>query len=117
VKFWMLTGAALLIAGSIYGASQAQSNADQPTPSGGPREACAADLQKFCAGLEPGRHQIMQCLRQHQDDLSDGCKSALMSARANHHWSHDASSGDPGAPPQTPSPPTPPAQEPAPTAP
>jgi hypothetical protein len=117
MKHWILAGAAFLIAGSIYGASHAQSDGEQPAPGGGPREACTADIEKLCAGVDPGGHQIMQCLRQHQDDLSDGCKSTLMSARANHHWRHDAAPGDSDTPPQTPSPPMPPAQDPATAAP
>lgn len=42
------------------------------------RQACAADMQKFCpdkAGME--RHQ---CMMAHKDELSDGCKSAAAAA-------------------------------------
>ena|SRR5579872_5842913 len=35
---------------------------------------CAADIQKFCAGVQPGGGAIAQCLKAHQADLSEACK-------------------------------------------
>jgi Cysteine rich repeat len=40
------------------------------------RAACAADAQKFCAGVQPGGGRIVACLKEHKDSLSDGCKQA-----------------------------------------
>lgn len=37
------------------------------------REACAADIQKFCANEDRKR----RCLKQNEDKLSEGCKAAL----------------------------------------
>jgi hypothetical protein len=40
------------------------------------RAACADDVQKLCAGVQPGGGRIIACLKQHQDALSDRCKQA-----------------------------------------
>jgi hypothetical protein len=46
------------------------------------REACQADTEKLCPGTQPGGGRLLQCLRGKQDQISEGCKSALASARA-----------------------------------
>src|SRR5664279_464158 len=40
------------------------------------RAGCAADAQKFCAGVQPGGGRIVACLKEHKDALSDRCKQA-----------------------------------------
>jgi len=40
------------------------------------REACKPDVEKFCAGVAEGDGHIMQCLHQHQGELSEACKAA-----------------------------------------
>ena len=45
-----------------------------------PRTACAADVQNLCPGVQPGGGRILACLKQHKDQVSDGCKSAVMGA-------------------------------------
>ena len=48
--------------------------------------ACADDLKKFCAdAAKPGR-----CLKEHESEISEGCKSAREAARA----AHKAEKGD-----------------------
>jgi hypothetical protein len=42
------------------------------------RQACAADLEKLCAGQE-GR-EAMRCLREKADQASAGCKAAIAKA-------------------------------------
>jgi hypothetical protein len=37
------------------------------------RAACTAEIEKLCAGND----RIGQCLRKHQDELSEGCKAGL----------------------------------------
>ena len=40
------------------------------------RTACAADIQKFCAGIERGKGAMRACLDRHQNDLSPACQAA-----------------------------------------
>lgn len=79
-------------------AAQAQQapSAPQATPV---REACAADVKKFCADVQPGGGRIRACIAQHRDDLSQGCRDALQQARA-----HRAQPNSPGGPNQPPPP-------------
>ena len=44
------------------------------------RAACEADIQKLCAGVKPGGGRILACLKQHKDQVSDGCKQAVVKA-------------------------------------
>ena len=50
-----------------------------PSPAG-PQDglpACRADAQKFCRGMRPGGDAMMNCLIDHQDDISDECYDVL----------------------------------------
>jgi hypothetical protein len=39
---------------------------------------CAADVQKLCGNVDPGnRGAMLQCLKEHEADLSDACKQRL----------------------------------------
>lgn len=40
------------------------------------RQACAADVQKFCATAERGRGKMRACLDSHASELSASCQSA-----------------------------------------
>jgi len=42
------------------------------------RAACETDIQKLCTGVKPGGGRILVCLKQHKDQVSDGCKQAVM---------------------------------------
>ena len=44
------------------------------------RAACEADVQKLCIGVQPGGGRILACLKQHKDQVSDGCKQAVVKA-------------------------------------
>ena len=46
------------------------------------REACGEDVKQLCSGVQPGGRRIAQCLRDHADKVSDGCKQAIQAARA-----------------------------------
>jgi hypothetical protein len=44
------------------------------------RAACETDVQNLCAGVPAGGGRIIACLKQHQNDVSSGCKSAIANA-------------------------------------
>jgi hypothetical protein len=55
-----------------------------PAPSPSPnavRAACEADVPKVCPGVQPGGGRIVQCLVQHQNEVSETCKQALTKAK------------------------------------
>jgi hypothetical protein len=58
----------------------------QPPAGGGARgaglrQACGADVQKFCPSLQPGP-DLRACVRKNYASLSDPCKSFLEQMRA-----------------------------------
>jgi hypothetical protein len=70
-------------------------------PAGGPppavREACKADMEKFCKDVEQGGGRVKQCMTEHRKELSDSCREAIRSARA--HKGNGPSSGGQPEPP------------------
>jgi hypothetical protein len=44
--------------------------------------ACKADAARICPGIEPGGGKIIQCLKQHKDDVTIGCAKELKSIKA-----------------------------------
>ncbi len=55
-----------------------------PAPSPSPnavRAACETDVPKVCPGVQPGGGRIIQCLVQHQNEVSEACKQALAKAK------------------------------------
>src|SRR4029077_14705340 len=48
----------------------------------GVQDACMGDYQKLCSGTMPGGGRIAKCLVAHKDQLTDGCKSALVAEAA-----------------------------------
>jgi hypothetical protein len=45
------------------------------------KDACADDVQQYCAGMKPGGGRIANCLKDHKDKLSAECKTALEGLR------------------------------------
>jgi hypothetical protein len=41
------------------------------------KEACKDDAKKLCKDAKPGGGRIMQCLKQHESDLSPECKEEM----------------------------------------
>lgn len=52
--------------------------------------ACKADVEKLCPDVQPGGGRIIQCLKQHKDEVSAECKARLRQMR-------DRRGGDGGA--------------------
>ena len=95
--------------------SPAQSASGQ---SSDPRTACASDVQKLCAGVQPGGGRVLACLKQHKDEVSDGCKQAILAAmgRSSGDAGSAASPASAAAPTPSAAPPAPAAASPAPAA-
>jgi hypothetical protein len=56
--------------------------ANAPTPTSAPdasgtAAACKTDVSSFCKGVAPGGGRIIDCLVDHQKDISDGCYAVL----------------------------------------
>jgi hypothetical protein len=47
------------------------------------RTACASDVQKLCPSVPSGGGRILACLKQHKDEVSDGCKRAILKPWGN----------------------------------
>jgi hypothetical protein len=92
-RAWILGAGALLLAGSACA---------QPAGGGrgAVREACQADMQRLCSGVQPGGGGRRQSLSQHQAELSDACRSAIMAARG-HRGAQGAPPNGPPGPPQS----------------
>lgn len=40
-------------------------------------QPCQADVQKYCAQVKPGQGRMARCLKSHQADLSNACRTHL----------------------------------------
>ncbi|HEU4684161.1 MAG TPA: cysteine rich repeat-containing protein [Nitrospira sp.] len=45
------------------------------------RQACETDVKQFCHDVRPGGGRIIQCLRKHDAELSQGCRQAVEPGR------------------------------------
>jgi hypothetical protein len=73
---------AIVAGGILLPGVAAADDAGAPPPPASPDQACAVDVRKFCADVEPGQGRIVACLRNHEVQLSDSCKAARAAARA-----------------------------------
>jgi predicted Fe-S protein YdhL (DUF1289 family) len=44
-------------------------------------EPCKADIPKFCKGIDPSSEEIIGCLKDHREQVSDTCKARLAQMR------------------------------------
>ena len=65
-KFLWPLGLALAL---TTGAALAQTAAE--------REACMADFEKYCPGVQPGGGRVLECLSKHLDQLTPQCKAVV----------------------------------------
>jgi Cysteine rich repeat len=56
--------------------------------------ACANDVKQFCSDVQPGRSNVMQCLKEHQADLSAACKDRLQAAQTRAQETRQACQSD-----------------------
>ena len=47
-------------------------------------QACKADVEKLCPGVQPGEGRIGACLKEHKADVSKPCKREIMKQRKEH---------------------------------
>lgn len=52
------------------------------------KESCGEDVKKFCPHVEPGGGRIVQCLEQHQKDVSQACSQLLNRAESQQGTAH-----------------------------
>ena len=67
-----------VLAAMVSAPTQAQ------TPNPAVAAACKSDVQRLCAGVQPGGGRIGECLKAHVSEVSPGC---LQAAKASHQGS------------------------------
>ena len=50
--------------------------------SGTVKQACKAEIEQHCAGVQPGEGQLRACVKEHFAEFSEPCKAALLSSVA-----------------------------------
>jgi hypothetical protein len=71
LKTLLNAAAALAILAAASSGARAQTAAQQAV-----LDACKTDIAKFCASVMPGGGRIKDCMKQHQQELSQPCKDA-----------------------------------------
>ena len=77
---WVVAVANAAVVGDLLRPQLLSAQTALPQLSADPRTACAADVQKLCANVPQGGGRIIACLKQHKEQVSDGCKQAIVSA-------------------------------------
>jgi cysteine rich repeat protein len=106
-----------VLAGSLLRPQTSPAQTTSPQPSDA-RTACASDVQKLCAGVPAGGGRVLACLKQHKDEVSDGCKQAILAAmgRSSGNAGSAASPAPAAAPTPAAAPPAPATASPGPAA-
>ena len=45
------------------------------------RKACGAEIQQYCAGVQPGDGRLRACVKEHFTAFSEPCKQAIITAK------------------------------------
>jgi len=90
-----------VVAGSVLEPQSLYAQAGSPQALADARAACASDVQKLCAGVPAGGGRIVACLKQHQAEVSDGCKQAIANAMRGARGDAGAGAVAPAAPAPT----------------
>jgi hypothetical protein len=53
------------------------------------KAACEGDVKRFCPNLEPGGGRIGGCLKEHSNELSEGCARAMEQRHRKGESKHD----------------------------
>jgi hypothetical protein len=69
----------LLAAACLPGPLSLAAQATSPSAAD-PRTACAADIQRLCPNVASGGGRILACLKQQSNQVSNGCKQAVLAA-------------------------------------
>ena len=114
-KVFMLCLVAVAPAALIVDLLRPQGSCAQTASPQDPQAACAADLQKLCPNVPTGGGRILACLKQHQQEVSQGCKQAILAAMRKPGGGTGPAAGPAPAPVEQPAPgssvpPTPAAQ-------
>lgn len=62
--------------------AKGKAKAKRKSGEGARSNACAADVERLCNGVQPGEGRIMQCLEQNQSQLSQQCSDGMAKAKA-----------------------------------
>lgn len=52
-------------------------------------EACRADADKLCPGLQPGQGRVVSCLVEKKEQVSPGCRKAIAAGESRHPCAAD----------------------------
>jgi hypothetical protein len=54
------------------------------------RDACGADVERFCKDVPPAGGRRYKCLKEHEKDLSDGCRKHIADVQGRVRGMHEA---------------------------
>lgn len=96
-KYKLLAFSSLVIAFSsasaVFGAT-ASSGGQQSQRGAWHHGPCANDIQKFCHNTEPGGGRVAECLKQHENELSNACKDQRQKIASQINEIHEACKND-----------------------
>jgi hypothetical protein len=49
------------------------------------RGACRDDVAKYCKDVQPGEGRMIKCMKEHEKDLSPGCKANMAEMEKKYH--------------------------------